>query len=189
MNKKELMNRGLSEEHADIVVDMIKDSFVPLYRFNEINEKMKTYKSKSEELDEEVKALTSKVEDTEKLKADMQKLKDENARAAGEHLAALASLKKSNAIDAGLRDSKAKNVKAVKALLDLDKITLEGDTLTGLEEQVKALMENDNSKFMFDTATEYTPKGANPGQASGGSASTGNVSFVDAIKNAINVNK
>ena len=43
MNKKELMNRGLSEEHADIVIEMIKDSFVPLYRFNEVNDKMKSY--------------------------------------------------------------------------------------------------------------------------------------------------
>ena len=30
MNNKELMSRGLSDEHADIVLEMIKDSFVPL---------------------------------------------------------------------------------------------------------------------------------------------------------------
>ena len=44
MNKKELMNLGLTDEQADSVLDMLKDAYVPLYRFNEINEKMKSFK-------------------------------------------------------------------------------------------------------------------------------------------------
>ena len=188
MNKKELMNRGLSDEHADIVLEMIKDSFVPLYRFNEINDKMKSYKSQLDDKTAEVETLTKKVGDTDKLNKEIKDLKDANSKAAGEHASALASLKKSNAIDGVLRDSKAKNVKAVKALLDLDKITYENDTLSGLEEQIKALQESDQSKFMFETTPVYAPKGTEPGEPSGGSANK-TMSFGDAIKAALGGNK
>ena len=190
MNKKELMNRGISEEHADIVIEMLKDSYVPLYRFNEINEKMKSYKSQAEEKAEEIKTLSAKVKDTEKLEAENQKLRDDMEKANTDHASALTSIKKTNAIGDYLRDKKAKNIKAVMALMDMDKITFENETLAGHEEQVAALMESDNSKFMFDSATGYQPKGTQPGQATGGTPSGGATSFVDAIKNAIsNANK
>lgn len=189
MNKKELMNRGISDEHADIVLEMIKDSFVPLYRFNEINDKMKSYKSQLEDKTAEVETLTKKVGDTDKLSKEIQDLKDANAKAAGEHLAAIASIKKSNALDEYLREQGAKNVKAVKALLDMEKITFEDGKLAGHEEQTTSLKENENSKFMFNTAPDYTPKGTQPGQASGGSASGSGLSFRDAIANVINAKK
>lgn len=186
MTKKELMNRGLSEEHADIVLEMMKDSVVPLYRFNEVNEKMKSYKSQLDDKTAEVETLTKKVGDTDKLSKEIQDLRDANSRAAGEHAAEIASMKKSNAIEAGLRDSKAKNIKAVKALLDMDKITYENGELGGLEDQIKALKESESSKFMFETTTEFTPKGTQPGQASSGSNTGSGLSFRDAIANVIN---
>lgn len=188
MNKKELMNRGLSDEHADIVIEMIKDSFVPLYRFNEVNEKMKSYKSQLDDKTTEVETLTKKVGDTDKLSKEIQDLKDANSRAAGEHAAEIASMKKSNAIEAGLRDSKAKNIKAVKALLDMDKITYENGELGGLEDQIKALQESDQSKFMFETTPDYKPKGTEPGEPSGGTP-TKKLSFGDAIAAALSGNK
>ena len=189
MNKKELMNRGISEEHADIVIEMIKDSYVPLYRFNEINDKMKSYKSQVEEKTEEIKTLSSKVKDTEKLESENQKLKDDLAKAETDHATALTSIKKSNALDNYLREKKAKNIKAVKALIDMDKITFENDELGGHEDQVTALMEGDNSKFMFDSGTGYNPKGTQPGQSTGGTATGTALSFRDAIANAISTKK
>lgn len=188
MTKKELMNLGLTEEQADSVIAGFRDTHVPMYRFNEINDKMKSYKSQLEEKTEEAKTLSAKVKDTEKLDAEIQNLKNENAKAAGEHAAEIARMKKSNAIDAGLRDSKAKNVKAVKALLDMDKITFENDKLEGLDEQVKTLMESDTSKFMFETTPDYKPKGAEPGEPSGGDPSKA-LSWGDAIKAALGGNK
>ena len=188
MNKKELMNIGITDEQADSVLDMLKDAYVPLYRFNEINEKMKSYKSQFEDKTTEVEVLKKKVGDTEKLKLEIQKLNEENAKAAGEHMAELARMKKSNAIDGVLRDSKAKNVKAVKALLDLDKITFENDKLEGLDDQIKALQESDTSKFMFETNPGYKPKGTEPGEPSGGNP-TKTLSFGEAIKAALSGNK
>lgn len=189
MNKKELMNRGLSEEHADIVVEMIKDSFVPLYRFNEINDKMKSYKSQAEEKAEEIKTLSEKVKNVERLEGENQKLKDDYAKAESDHATTLTSIKKNHALGDYLRDKKAKNVKAVMALLDMDKITFENDTLAGHEDQVNTLIEGENSKFLFDSNTGYNPKGTQPGQATGGTATGSGISFRDAIANAINIKK
>lgn len=188
MNKKELMNRGLSEEHADIVLEMIKDSFVPLYRFNEINDKMKSYKSQLDDKTAEVDSLTKKVGDTDKLTKEIQDLKDANTKAATEHASTLTSLKKSNALYEYLREEGAKNVKAVMALLDEDKITFENETLAGHEDQVKALKERENSKFLFGTTPDYKPKGTEPGEPSGGTT-TKTLSFSDAIKAALGGNK
>ena len=189
MNKKELMNLGLTEEQADSVLDKLKDAYVPLTRFNEINEKMKTYRSERDDLQKENDELSTKVKDTEKLDEEIKNLKEENTKLANDHTSQIASMKKDNAIEASLRDSKAKNIKAVKALLDLDKITFEDDKLSGLEEQIKSLQESDNSKFMFESATGYVPNGTEPGQASGGGTTGGAVSWADAIKNAFANNK
>ena len=188
MNKKELMNRGLSEEHADIVLEMLKDSFVSLYRFNEINDKMKSYKSQLDDKTAEVETLTKKVGDTDKLNKEIQDLKDANSKAAGEHASAMTSLKKSNALHEYLREQGAKNVKAVMALLDSDKITFENEILAGHEDQVKTLKEQENSKFLFETTPDYKPKGTEPGEPSGGSANK-TMTFGDAIKAALGGNK
>lgn len=188
MNKKELMNLGLTDEQADSVIALWKDTSVPLYRFNEINDKMKSYKSQLEDKTAEVETLSKKVGDSDKLNQEIQTLREANAKAAGEHMAELSRLKKSNAIDGVLRDSKAKNVKAVKALLDMDKITFNDDKLEGLEDQIKALQESDSSKFMFDTTPVYAPKGTEPGEPSGGNPNK-TMTFSDAIKAALNGNK
>lgn len=183
MTKKELMNLGITDEQADSVLEMLKDAYVPLTRFNEINEKMKTYRSERDDLKKENDELSTKVKDTEKLDEEIKTLKEANTKLENDHTSQIASMKKDNAIEASLRDSKAKNIKAVKALLDLSKITYEDDKLSGLEEQIKSLQESDNSKFMFDTADKYVPNGTQPGQASGGGTTGGSVSFGDAIKN------
>lgn len=184
MNKKELMNLGLTDEQADSVLEMLKDAFVPLYRFNEINEKMKTYKSQVETLTNENKELTTKVQNTDELSNKIRALETASQEANTKHATELANLRKSNAIDNVIRDSKAKNIKAVKALIDLDKVTFNDDKLEGLDEQLKTLQESDNSKFLFEGTSSYAPRGAVPGEPSGDDSNK-HMSFGDAIKAAL----
>jgi len=48
---------------------------------------------------------------------------------------------------------KAKNVKAVLALIDFDKIINEGEEgLSGIEEQIEALKNSEETSFLFDNA-------------------------------------
>ncbi len=61
----------------------------------------------------------------------------------------LAELKKSHAIDLALLNTHhAKNVKSVKANLNLENIKLDGDKLIGFDDQIELLKESDS--YLFD---------------------------------------
>ena len=59
----------------------------------------------------------------------------------------IANLKRESALDIALAGKKAKNPKAVKALLNMDSIKLDGDKLTGLDDQLEALLKSDSYLF------------------------------------------
>ena len=65
----------------------------------------------------------------------------------------LAAVKKDAAVDAAIMQAKGKNAKAIRALLDLDKVTLREDgTLEGLD--LEALKKSDG--YLFDTVQTVT---------------------------------
>ena len=71
--------------------------------------------------------------------------------------------RKSNAIDMEIMKAKGKNAKAIKALLDMDKITLKDDgTLDGLD--LEKLKKSDS--YLFDIAETHI-EGHDGGQKSG----------------------
>lgn len=74
---------------------------------------------------------------------------------------------KSSKIEIALLGAKAKNTKAVKALLDEEKISLDGDNLLGINEQLEAI-KKDNA-FLFDDG-----KAQNPPAPYGGKPTSGN---------------
>lgn len=189
MTKKELMNLGMTEEQADGVLEMLKDAYVPLSRFNEINEKMKKYRSDLEDKIEENKTLSSKVKDSDRQEDEIRSLKEAKEKAETDLTSTVNSLKRSYAVEGKVRDRKAKNVKAVMALIDMDKVTFENGEVGGVDEQLDALVEGADSKFMFDSTPGYTPKGTEPGQSTGGTTNSGAVSFGAAIANALNLKK
>ena len=86
--------------------------------------------------------------------------------------AEIKKIKIDNAIDKALLDAKAKNIKAVKALLDTSNAELlEDGTIKGLSESIKTLSENADTSFLFDTSdTQSNPghKGFMPGQKKDG---------------------
>lgn len=96
--------------------------------------------NKITELSEKVDSRSD--EDIEKIK------KSEYERGKKEMGAELEKLKFSNALDGELSKSGAKNVKALKALLNMDGIKYENDTLTGLSEQLETIKKE--NAYMFD---------------------------------------
>jgi len=74
---------------------------------------------------------------------------------------------KSSKIEIALLGAKAKNTKAVKALLDESKISLDGDNLLGINEQLEAI-KKDNA-YLFDDG-----KPNNPPAPYGGEPASGN---------------
>lgn len=74
---------------------------------------------------------------------DVDKLKADLASTQERYTKDLESVKFSNAIEISLLSSKARNTKAVKALLNLEEIKLDGDKLLGLDTQLEGVKKSD----------------------------------------------
>lgn len=102
--------------------------------------------------------------DAKELQNEIAHLQDENKKAQESYAAALKQVKLDSALDSKLLAAKAVNVRAVKALLDHEKISLDGDNLLGVDEQLKQLKEKEKWAFA-DTGTPGS--GGNPAHQSG----------------------
>lgn len=153
MNKEQLIALGLTEEQAEKVLSANTEQlkgFIPKSRFDEVNNAKKNLETQLTERDNQLKELKKNNKDNEELQSTIKKLEDENKSAKEKYESDLLQIKKDNLIDNALNAAKAKNSKAVKALLDLEKVKFENETLSGLDEQLKALQEADDSKFLFE---------------------------------------
>ncbi len=83
---------------------------------------------------------------------DVKALNDKIAELQTKYDADTAALRLGNAIDAALRDGKARNPKLVKAALDMEKIKLDGDKLLGMDDQLTALKKSDAYLFNEETS-------------------------------------
>lgn len=107
----------------------------------------------------------------EEKKTELSKRDKEVKTMTAEYQKELNELKLTNAVEVALMNAKAKNTKAVRALLSLDDAEMKEDgTVKGLDKQLKALIESE--PYLFDTETA-TVKGLKPGETkSGGNTQT-----------------
>lgn len=180
---KETINKILDENSADIgrakgEVDDLKSQISQLQgqldkkttEFDNLKESTKDYN----DLSARIKQLDS---DNAQLIADKKQL-EANIETK------VAELQKSHAIETGVRDAKAKNVKAVMALLDMEKITYENGELKGMTEQLDTLKTGEDTSFLFGTANT-APSGThfnNPPSGGGNPPTASN--FAEAVANA-----
>lgn len=169
MNKEDLIAMGLTEEQAKKVMDSLDGNFVTKTRFNEINEENKTLKKSVSDRDKQFDDLKKSSGDNAELQKQIADLQKVNADQVKTHETELKQLKIDNAVEQALTGAKAKNIKAVKALLDLEGVKLgEDGSVLGLKEQIEKLTSGDDTKFMFDAAdtTQQQFKGFQPGASS-----------------------
>ena len=161
MTLEQLIEMGMDEETAKKVLkahqDMIKDQYIPISRFNEVNSEKKELKTQLDERDTQLKELKTKASGNEELTTKISELEALNNTTKTEYEEKMKALRKETSIELALKDEKAKNIKAVKALLDLEKVSMDGENLIGLEEQLKTLKESESYLFGTDTL-----KGRNP---------------------------
>lgn len=173
MNKEKLIEMGLTEELATSVMKELDENYVPKARFNEVNTELKQAKDQVKERDSQLETLKKNVGDSEELKKQIEALQNDNKTKDEAHAAEIKQIKIDAAVDKALADAKAKNPKAVKALLDLAKAEISDDgTIKGLDAQIKTLSEAEDSKFLFDTDNtqnkNQNSKGFVPGQKKDG---------------------
>ena len=119
------------------------------------------------ERDKQLEALKESAKDNEKLQKQLNELQDENKATAQKYAEQLSALEKTHAIETAIRDAKPRNLKAVQALLDMDKISYVNGKLEGLESQMKALQEGEDTKFLFEEVSVPKPSGAKPNNPDG----------------------
>ena len=168
MKKDDLIKLGLDEETAERVAAASTEElkgFIPKARFDEVNTAKNHAEEQVKERDKQIEGLKAASGDAESLKKQIETLQAANKQKDSEHAAEIKRLKIDAAVDAALTAAKAKNLKAARALLELDKAELSDDgTVKGLAEQIDKLKAGDDTKFMFDASGKPKLKGAKTGE-------------------------
>lgn len=135
--------------------------FIPKGRFDEVNNQNKELKANLAERDNQLKDLGEKAKGNEELTKKIAELTETNKKLSEEYEAKIAAREREYAIDGELSKIGAKNLKAVKALLDDEKIVVKDGQIVGLNEQIETIKKND--AYLFNE-TQPTPpgKGGNP---------------------------
>ena len=149
---KELLKKaGIPEDKVDgVIADIGKElpkHFIPKDKYNEAAEAKKKLEADLAARDTQLEELKKAAGTSEELKAQIEQLQAENQKAAEEWQAKVAQMQMDFALERALTAAKAKNLKAVKALLDLEKVKLDGEQLLGLDDQLKALQQSDPYLF------------------------------------------
>lgn len=174
---KTILGEAYSEEIDKKVSEEIGKNFVARADFNTLNTEKKALADTVKERDKQLETLKTSTGDVEALKTQIATLQTENTAATKAHEAEIKRLKIDTAVELALSAAKAKNVKAVKALLDLDKAELDADgAVKGLADQIKKLAAAPDSGFMFETKEQNNFEGFKPGE-SGDSAPDGKLTL------------
>ena len=172
MKRRFLEDMGLSKEQVDSILD--ENS----HNIGKTITKLEAVKSELDEARKQNKDLITQLEKANKQLSKLQKLTDvadtlkreiknlqKQSKADSEqHSAELKQLKMDYAVELALIGAKAKNTKAVKALLDLENAELtENGTIEGLSKQIEKLSRADDSSFLFASARPDISTGKNGG--------------------------
>ena len=177
MTRKQLEDLGLTKEQADSVMKINGDDIenakgTASTEIKNLQTEVEGLKTQVGDRDKQLETLKASAGDNADLKKQIEDLQTENATAKANHESELNQLKIDFAVEKALTGAKAKNIKAVKALLELNDAKLDKDgNVKGLAEQIEKLTSGDDTKFLFEvqkqTKQQQNFKGFQPG-ASGG---------------------
>lgn len=189
MKRDFLKNLGIEDKE---VIDKILDENSS--DIGRAKGELQTYKDKVADLEKEISTKDTRISELEKDNEEVTTLRDkvttleaDKTKLQGDLDTKVTALQKTHAIENGVRDAKAKNVKAVMALLDMDKITFTEGKLNGLSSQLETLTKDESSSFLFGESQSGNPSGTKPGSSSGGNNNPPTAkTFSEAIANALN---
>jgi len=114
------------------------------------------------ERDKQLETLKKSSGDNEDLKKQITDLQTANKTAKSEYEANLKKITLDGKIESALLGAKAKNTKAARALLDESKISLDGENVIGLNEQLEAMKKDAAYLFGEDTKNPPPPADGQP---------------------------
>lgn len=173
MTRKQLEDLGLTKEQADSVMKINGDDIenakgTASTEIKNLQTEVEGLKTQVGDRDKQLETLKASAGDNADLKKQIEDLQTENATAKANHESELNRLKIDFAVEKALTGAKAKNIKAVKALLELNDAKLDKDgNVKGLAEQIEKLTSGDDTKFLFEvqkqTKQQQNFKGFQPG--------------------------
>lgn len=173
MTRKQLEDLGLTKEQADSVMKINGDDIenakgTASTEIKNLQTEVEGLKTQVGDRDKQLETLKASAGDNADLKKKIEDLQTENATAKATHESELNQLKIDFAVEKALTGAKAKNIKAVKALLELNDAKLDKDgNVKGLAEQIEKLTSGDDTKFLFEaqkqTKQQQNFKGFQPG--------------------------
>lgn len=159
--------KQVKEKLGDTEVTIVdsNDPMVPKRRLDEVIAERNRYKEQVEERDSQLAGLKTGAKDNEVLKAQIADLQAKNKQATEDHEKQLKDQRFAFAVERAVAKADARNVKAVVALLDASKISLDGENLLGFDEQVAALKKSDPFLFGVDLKGRMPEGTGKPPQA------------------------
>jgi sulfur carrier protein ThiS len=162
----DLFTDEIKEALGDAKVAVVNDgSYIPREKFNEKEAEVKELKRQLEERDSQLEVLKKAASGNEELSKQIEELKKANLDAKTQYEAQLKQQAKDFAVDKAISEAKGRNAKAIKALLDMEKVSLDGDNLLGFAEQLEAVKTSD--PFLFGDDVQM-PVGGGTNPAGGG---------------------
>lgn len=169
MTRKQLEDLGLTKEQADSIIKINGDDIenaksASAAEIKNLQTERDGLKAQVSDRDKQLETLKASAGDNADLKKQIEDLQTENATAKANHESELNRLKVDFEVEKALTCAKAKNIKAVKALLDIAdaKLDKEGN-VKGLAEQIEKLTTDEGTKFLFDAPVQQNFRGFQPG--------------------------
>lgn len=156
MNIKDIIGEeaynALSEDKRKELVkkdfeDVSGGAYVPKSRFDQVNEQAKEYKKQVSERDTQISNLKNEFKDAEGLKEKVEELEVKNQTITDDYEKKLSDISFNNALEKGLGSFNVKDKKLIMALIDKDKLKVDGESIIGLKEQIEPLQKSHEYLF------------------------------------------
>ena len=154
--------------------DVSGGAYVPKSRFDQVNQQVKDYKGQVAERDTQISNLKDEFKDAAGLKEKVEQLESDNKTQKEDYEKQLSDINFNNALEKGLGAFNVKDKKLIMALIDNDKLKVDGDSIIGLKEQLEPLQKSHEYLFNID------PKGTssfNTGGVDNGGKEPTNTNF------------
>lgn len=172
MKTEFLKSLNLSQEVIDkIMAENGKDIAVEQKKAEKVIQERDSYKLKAESLETQVNDANTEIQkfkdmDIDGIKKAADDWKETAEKAKADADKQISQMKFDYALSAALTGAKAKNAKAVKALLDMDGLKFNDGKIVGLDEQLAQIKADNDYLFESDEPAPEFVKGTNGGSGS-----------------------
>ncbi len=158
--------------------DVSNGAYIPKTRFDQVNEQAKEYKKQVGERDTQISKLKDEYKDVDGLKEKVEKLELDNKTQKEGYEKQLNDISFNNALEKALGVFNVKDKVSVMAHIDKSKLHLDGESITGLKDQIEPLQTSHD--FLFEKEIKGTSS-FGTGGSTGGQEPTHSTNFAEQL--------